>query len=184
MNRCQTTRNVPLLRSKLLESFFPAFLIISSPSKNQTKTRPKSDRFRECEFISHCPATTYNFSALKRSDFYDTQGSCLCRRELPRSPDRGVPASVFIGTFPQRLCVSAVRAHGNKLAIYCTETEQNRTIFGGASISATRYQQLTTTRRPVVRFFKRRPMIVTDCLLNSGLPPDLRPGWVFIVPTP
>ena len=144
MNHGQTKRNVPLRWSQLLDSFVPAFLTISSPSKNQSRTRQKSDRFRDGEFFNNYPTTTYTFNILKRSDFSPLVARAL--RKLPGPP-------------PQRLRVSAVKTPGNKLAkIYCTKsnkTEQNRTLFQSTSISATLSQRLTTTCRPLVRFFTR-----------------------------
>jgi hypothetical protein len=72
----QPAQNVPTLRdtpspdkSGLLDSFLPAFLINPVGPKNQTKTSPKSDRFRICDFSNASTPTTYKFNAVKWSDF-------------------------------------------------------------------------------------------------------------------
>ena len=130
-----------------LDSFSPAFLIISSPGKNQSKTSPKSDRFRDCEFFNTFPATTYTFNILKRSDFNPLVARAL--EKLPGSPNRRVPAS-DIGPPLQRLRASAVKAHGNKPAnlLYKIERFPKHLDFGHAV--PTTYD----TRRPVVRLLK------------------------------
>ena len=202
MNRRQTTRNVPVRRGKLLDSFFHGFLIIRPPSKNQTKTRPKPDRFRECEFFSAFPATAYNFSTLKRSyftvpalvaravgncQFTGTPGSA--RQPCRPAPNAQAHANSARGRDaaprrPPSKPIAFIFAQGHHaLQQGLTETTchrlykigQSRTLYGVTPISSTPSQRLTATRRPVVRFFKRCPMI-----RDPGL---CRDGWVFIVPT-
>ena len=60
------SRRTPLSRS--FPYFLPSLLSPVRP-KNPYKTRTKSDHFRICEFFNHSASTTYNFNALKCTDF-------------------------------------------------------------------------------------------------------------------
>jgi hypothetical protein len=180
MNRGQTTRNVPLRWIQLLDSSSPAFLIISSPSKNQSKTSPKSDRFRPYKFFNTYPTTTYNFNILKRSDFSPLVARALSK--LPGSPNRRVRASV-IGPPPQRLRVSAVKTCQNILyKIERKRTKSNafpKHLDFGHTLPTT-YDDMPSGRS----ILQEVPMTLPDHLLNSGLPLGPSSEWVFIVPIP
>jgi hypothetical protein len=199
-----------------MESFFPAFLIVSSPSKNQTKTSPKADHFGDWEFFSAFPTTTYNFNTLKRSDFIPlvAQLSGTCQLTVtPRSrsarranatnslQSRAGPCKLRqgVGTPRRRrppskplfhlrsggaaLPMLCGKSSANKLAKYCTQPDKTgrfTTSIDFEDVVPTTYDD-TPSGRPV---FQNVPMIVTDYLLNSGLPRNLRSGRVFIVPIP
>ena len=183
MNRCQTTRNDPVRRMQPLDSFSPAFLIISSPGKNQSKTSPKSDRFRDCEFFNTFPATTYTFNILKRSGFSPLVARAL--RKLPRLAES--PCSCFRhwpSSAPPRLCGK------NPWKQTCQSTVQNRTKpnkierfpkhpdFGHAV--PTTYDDMPSGRS----ISQEVSMTLTDHLLNSDLSLGPSSQMVFIVPTP
>jgi hypothetical protein len=46
-------------------------------AKNPTKISPKSDRFHESDFFNAVTSTTYNFNAVKWSDFRDRHAPML-----------------------------------------------------------------------------------------------------------
>ena len=69
------TRQVPgsprSCRTPLSRSFpfFLGSLASPVPSEKSVQNPYKSDHFRICHFFSHCALTTYNFNALKCTDF-------------------------------------------------------------------------------------------------------------------
>ena len=85
--------------------------------KNPYKTRTKPDHFRICEFFNCSPTTTYNFNALKCTDFLGRGSSPLPRGEGPgegqtgsalffTSPRRPISLTASLSASP-RLCVSS-----------------------------------------------------------------------------
>jgi hypothetical protein len=165
MNRHETTRNVPLRWIQFLDSFFPGFLIIGSTSKNQTKTRPKSDRFSPCEFFNICTTNTYNFSASKRSDsiplvarlwtcqLTDSRqmraGPCKFRQEVGTPRRRRPPSKPIVSSSIKP--PNTARASINKLAIYCTKWDKTGRFTTSADFghAAPTTCDDTPSRRPV-----------------------------------
>jgi len=125
------------------------------------RTKPyKSDHFRECYFSNYSASTTYNFNALKCTDFHDT--SVLSTRREPKPGHRIQGCSTWK---PGRILSLLPRGEGwdegqtgfaydrSNFATRLLYTVQNGTKRDELQFSqkpTTPYQPLTTTTRPAV----------------------------------
>src|SRR5687767_3001813 len=119
-------RNPPGPSHRLLPSLFPGLFRVPASARNRSKIGQKSVHFLECEFVSYSPATTYNFHALKCTDF--PIGTPLRRR---RKVGRAVPSAPHSRKF---VSIRGCRPKLNKTERFRTQspggywTELNKTV--------------------------------------------------------
>jgi len=145
--------------------FFLGSLLIPLGPENPSKTSPKSDRFRECEFFNCSASTAYNFTPIKRSDFCRAVSLLTVDNQSlgdeSHNPRLKRPADCYSFSLGEkvRMREKPVRLYGPlKHDNLLSNTVQNGTKRDDIRFSqqtATSYQRLASTPRSVVPFSKR-----------------------------
>jgi len=161
----------------------------TSPRRRQTttenpyKTRTKSDHFHECYFSNSSAQTTYNFNALKCTDFLDTPSFPPLKNQSPAAESQDARPGRLGECYPFSLG-EKVRMRDKPVILpgrstlatrlpYTVQNETKRDDLDSFNNLNTLYQPLTTTTRPAVPFSREFSRLIADEVTRLSIPVKL-----------
>ena len=150
-------------------------LLRPPPSQNPSKISPKSVRFRICDFFNAYPPVTYNFNAVKRTDFLPVTAEMTKRTDPLRS---GRIRTVLEFALHNALNSNSLRfrASGSSGSIPLAYTVQNRTKSNKIEYKCQGPSQSMPTQPELVADDVRRLTSRLDLTRASGGSPHPRPN--------